>query len=126
MKTRHAALIRKGILAARDPELRQYVHLGSRLFREAARREADNMHWRELRHWLTNAQPNHTRPEHAVVIRHADELVRARVAADIPDTFKAARTDGWDGYSIPHRAVIGIDPAAINAEQAEHIRRFYA
>ena len=40
MKTRHAASIRKGILAARDPELRQYVHLGARLFREAARREA--------------------------------------------------------------------------------------
>lgn len=43
MKTRHATQIRKGILAARDPELRQYVHLGSRLFREAARREADNI-----------------------------------------------------------------------------------
>ena len=52
MKTRHARQIRKGILAARDPELRQYVHLGSRLFREAARREADNIVWRERRRAL--------------------------------------------------------------------------
>lgn len=47
MKTRHATQIRKGILAARDPELRQYVHLGPRLFREAARRERVRMEWRE-------------------------------------------------------------------------------
>jgi hypothetical protein len=45
MKTRHATLIRKGILAARDPELRQYVHLAPRLVREAARRELDRAYW---------------------------------------------------------------------------------
>lgn len=47
MNRRTARLIRKGILAARDPELSQYVHLGSRLFREAARRERVRMEWRE-------------------------------------------------------------------------------
>ncbi|MBP3044872.1 hypothetical protein KKR91_01220 [Arthrobacter jiangjiafuii] len=84
MKTRHARLIRKGILAARDPELSQYVHLAPRLVREAARRETDNIEWREMRDRLT----------------------------------------AWN--HMPQRVVAGIDPAVINAEQAEHIRRFYA
>lgn len=43
MKTRKARLIRAGILAARDPELAQYAHLGHRIVREACRREAVKM-----------------------------------------------------------------------------------
>lgn len=35
MNTRKARLIRAGILAARDPELAQYAHLGHRIVREA-------------------------------------------------------------------------------------------
>lgn len=62
MKTRHARLIRKGILAARDPELSQYVHLGLRLVREAARRERMNVEDRDLKDWLTYCQQGH-RPE---------------------------------------------------------------
>lgn len=49
MKARHAAQIRKGILAARDPELRQYVHLAPRLVREAARREINKQQAEHLR-----------------------------------------------------------------------------
>lgn len=61
MKTRHARLIKLGILAARDPELRQYVHLGSRLFREAARREAVRMFDRDLLAALKAEQAEHLR-----------------------------------------------------------------
>lgn len=43
MNTRKARLIRAGILAARDPELAQYAHLGHRLVREACRRELNNI-----------------------------------------------------------------------------------
>lgn len=93
MNRRQARLIRAGIRAARDPELSQYVHLAPRLVRKACRRELENMHWRELRRWLTDAQPNHTTREHHAVIRHLDEQARTRVAADIPDTFKAARKE---------------------------------
>lgn len=43
MNRRHARLIRAGILAARDPERREYVHLAPKLVRESARREALNI-----------------------------------------------------------------------------------
>jgi len=43
MKVRKARLIRLGILAARDPELAQYAHLGHRIVRKVARREAAKM-----------------------------------------------------------------------------------
>ena len=49
MNTRTARRIRLGILAARDPELAQYAHLGHRTVREACRRELNNIEWRA---WL--------------------------------------------------------------------------
>lgn len=98
MNRRHAHLIRCGIRAARDPELRQYVHLAPRLVREACRRELERIPARE----------------------HIARL-DARIAK-----LDAAHLDQWDGYSLPHRHVIGLDPATISAEQAEHLRRFYA
>lgn len=61
MNRRTARLIRKGILAARDPELRQYVHLGPRLVREAARREAVNVYWRDMHAALKTEQAEHLR-----------------------------------------------------------------
>lgn len=39
MNTRTARLLRLGILAARDPERMQYIHLAHRIVRKAARRE---------------------------------------------------------------------------------------
>lgn len=53
MNARTARLIRLGILAARDPERMQYVHLGHRLVREACRRELKNIEWRA---WLAVLQ----------------------------------------------------------------------
>ena len=53
MNTRTARRIRLGILAARNPELRQYVHLAHPLVREAARREADNIAYRAHHDILT-------------------------------------------------------------------------
>ena len=49
MKTRKARLVRAGILAARDPELAQYAHLGHRIVREAARREINKQQAEHLR-----------------------------------------------------------------------------
>ena len=53
MNRRTAHLIRCGILAARDPELRQYVHLAPRLVREACRRELKNIEWQA---WLATVE----------------------------------------------------------------------
>ena len=64
MKVRTASLIRAGILAARDPELAQYAHLGHRLVREACRREAVRVEdhktkarakWPEFYAWMEEA-----------------------------------------------------------------------
>lgn len=96
MNRRTAHLIRCGILAARDPERAQYVHLAPRLVREACRRETVRIEDRELKAKLT--------------------AMRA----------EQSHSGGWDGYPLPQRIVSGIDPATITAEQAEHIRRFYA
>lgn len=94
MNTRTARLIRLGILAARDPERMQYIHLAHPVVRKAARREEVRIEDRELKAKLT--------------------------------AMKAEQSHGWDGYSMPARIITGIDPATITAEQAEHLRRFYA
>lgn len=61
MNARNARRIRLGILAARDAELRQYVHLAHPLTRAAARREADNIGWRAIRDTLRGQQAEHVR-----------------------------------------------------------------
>lgn len=59
MNTRAARLIRCGILAARDPERRPYIHLAPRLVREAARHELLNIEWREQFAMLQADQDNY-------------------------------------------------------------------
>lgn len=72
----------------------------------------------------------HIRAAHPVVragarreeVRIEDRELKAKLTA-----MKAERDpDDWGGYSMPQRVLIGIDPATITAEQAEHLRRFYA
>ena len=146
MKTRHAALIRCGILAARDPELSQYVHLAPRLVREAARREAVRIEDRELkaaltamygipqRVWVGIAPPPVRQP--SALLRHMDEIVRRMTPKPIPDTFKAAPTPpevftvpAWHKHHAEHAPHTSISEAVARRakpEQAEHLRRFYA
>lgn len=61
MNRRTAQLIRCGVLAARDPELRQYVHLAPRLVREACRRELENVIYRADLAALQHEQAEHLR-----------------------------------------------------------------
>ena len=137
MKTRHAAQIRKGILAARDPELRQYVHLGSRLFRESARREAVRIEDRELRAKLTAMKAERDPEGWGWFLRfYIDDFIRRMTPKPIPDTFKAApkqpevfTVPAWHKHHAEHAPHTSISEAVARRakpEQAEHLRRFYA
>lgn len=93
MKTRTARLIRCGILAARDPDRRPYIHLAPRLVRAAARHELLNIEWREEWEALVTKQQAYAKRAnaHTAVLRHIDHMVRRQVTTDnIPATFKAA------------------------------------
>lgn len=59
MNTRTARLLRLGILAARDPERMQYVHLAHPVVRAAARRETDRMEWRRKKQRLIDINNAH-------------------------------------------------------------------
>ena len=113
MNRRQARLIRAGIRAARDPKLRQYVHLAPRLVRRACRRELENIE----RRWEVDSRQAQRAATFKLLTRTGDPAI---------DAANRATFAGIVG-TFPQRFVVGSDPdAATPAQQDEHLRRFYA
>ena len=63
-------------------------------------------------------------PELAQHVHLAPRLVRQACRRELENMQRCA--EQWDGWSMPQRAAIGVDPATATTEQTEHLRRFYA